>query len=137
VKPTNKGEYMVCDICGMIAFLVVDHDHQSGYIRGLLCDGCNYWVARFERTEPCVHINKGFEAWCATYSVASYLAETTEYPYREGAGGNSLGHASLTYRQMRIREAGVPMYPCRMPRKGRYSKAYSQQAMNRINRFLE
>jgi len=30
-----------CEICGHIKFLVVDHCHKSGVVRGLLCQQCN------------------------------------------------------------------------------------------------
>jgi hypothetical protein len=44
-----------CKICGSkdprnksYRYLVVDHCHQSGIVRGLLCDYCNVALGRFE-----------------------------------------------------------------------------------------
>lgn len=34
-------QHNACGICGTWSDLVVDHDHDSGLIRGLLCRGCN------------------------------------------------------------------------------------------------
>lgn len=36
----------VCVICGATGRLVIDHDHTSGDVRGLLCDGCNVTLGR-------------------------------------------------------------------------------------------
>lgn len=30
-----------CEVCGSLDNLVIDHDHNTGIIRGCLCNGCN------------------------------------------------------------------------------------------------
>ncbi len=40
-----------CAICGDVptkGVLTVDHDHDTGVIRGLLCRRCNSWLSLFE-----------------------------------------------------------------------------------------
>lgn len=36
-----------CEICGIMCKRVLDHDHSSGKIRGLLCGNCNWGLGNF------------------------------------------------------------------------------------------
>lgn len=38
----------VCAICGRDEKLVIDHDHETGEIRGLLCHRCNFALGAVE-----------------------------------------------------------------------------------------
>lgn len=41
-----------CAICGVETRLVIDHDHSTGLVRGLLCPPCNSGLGMFrDRTE--------------------------------------------------------------------------------------
>lgn len=42
-----KSEVKECVICGDTGPLVVDHDHKTGQIRGLLCNHCNRGLGHF------------------------------------------------------------------------------------------
>lgn len=42
-KQCNK-----CALCDKIRRLVVDHDHTTGRVRGLLCRKCNMWLSVFD-----------------------------------------------------------------------------------------
>ncbi|SRR6266567_385939 len=44
---TFKG-WQCCHICGRKGYLLVDHSHRTGLIRGLLCDCCNRLTGRYE-----------------------------------------------------------------------------------------
>ena len=36
-----KNQHGSCKICGKDAKLYVDHNHQTGKVRGLICNNCN------------------------------------------------------------------------------------------------
>ena len=37
-----------CKICGTTKKLVLDHDHKTGIIRGMLCSECNFGLGKFK-----------------------------------------------------------------------------------------
>ena len=41
-------EYQECWICGSTKRLCIDHDHNTGEARGLLCTKCNFALGHFE-----------------------------------------------------------------------------------------
>lgn len=42
----------LCYICGSNCKLHVDHDHETGMVRSLLCPRCNQFVGYIETSEP-------------------------------------------------------------------------------------
>lgn len=64
-----------CNICGKLEAetltrrLVRDHNHKTGYIRGLLCDDCNGKIGTYESTNPYIskYKNKVYWVWYNTY----------------------------------------------------------------------
>ena len=43
-----KSLKRVCTICGSIKNLRIDHSHQTGKVRGMLCDSCNKGLGFFK-----------------------------------------------------------------------------------------
>lgn len=56
----------MCELCGKVADLVIDHCHTSGVVRGLLCNRCNFRMALFD--------NKGFLKRAALYVLRAKKA---------------------------------------------------------------
>lgn len=68
-----------CGICGLFRdVLVLDHDHDSGFIRGLLCHPCNRLEGRHAQCEPLDAASCPVCMWRATPAV-SWLGYTERY----------------------------------------------------------
>ena len=63
-----KASVCECVICGSEESLVVDHDHSTGQIRGLLCQRCNLGIGHF-RDDPLL-----------LEFAAQYLYASTDHP---------------------------------------------------------
>lgn len=61
-----KRDITECVICGDGGSLVVDHDHKTGKIRGMLCNHCNRGLGHF-RDDPLL-----------LEFAAEYIRQTTE-----------------------------------------------------------
>ena len=61
-----KRDITECVICGSKEPLVVDHDHKTGKVRGMLCNHCNRGLGHF-RDDPLL-----------LEFAAEYIRQTTE-----------------------------------------------------------
>jgi hypothetical protein len=77
-----------CGICGVVARLELDHDHESGFVRGFLCTTCNHTEGRHGCDEPITHC--GICRWRARPAV-TWLGRTEMY---EGPYGSGLMHTA-------------------------------------------
>lgn len=54
----------VCAVCQRKPAVQVDHDHKTGKVRGVLCDGCNGGIGAFgEDLELLERAARYLEAW--------------------------------------------------------------------------
>jgi hypothetical protein len=72
-----KRDIQQCVICGSEEKLVVDHDHKTGEIRGMLCNHCNRGLGHF-RDDP------DLLEYARIYLLASRGSEEAEIYLKEG-----------------------------------------------------
>jgi len=76
-----KSTVKQCVICGVEEKLVVDHNHKTGKIRGLLCNHCNRGLGHF-RDDPTL-----------LEFAAQYLYASAEHPkwdaYKKGVSSHA------------------------------------------------
>lgn len=58
-----------CKLCGSKVKLVRDHDHDTGMIRGILCDRCNRCLGIFENGVEAK--KRGYKKWLAEFREAA------------------------------------------------------------------
>lgn len=82
----------VCVICGAVGRLCVDHSHQSGRVRGLLCHQCNKGLGMFRD-------NPALLARAADYVLGKAKPEIFAAAYEpEGASANAaISHKTLRH----------------------------------------
>ncbi len=71
----------VCEICGRTENcgfrLVRDHDHKTGFVRGILCDPCNARVGHYETGMVLSRFKATYVAWLEKYraTLLAYLSK--------------------------------------------------------------
>jgi hypothetical protein len=64
---TEQGS--VCKVCGQLASsdqLVIDHDHNTGIVRALLCRKCNVALGMMDEDPERIQQLKEYAEWCKT-----------------------------------------------------------------------
>lgn len=54
LKLLREQQRGLCAICEQTGELVIDHDHVTGKVRGLLCHACNKGLGMFADTPDCL-----------------------------------------------------------------------------------
>lgn len=44
----------LCEACGTDFMLVTDHCHQHRWVRGTLCQQCNFYMSRLDKDKPVI-----------------------------------------------------------------------------------
>ena len=88
----NKQERLKreCSLCKSKERLVRDHCHDSGFIRGILCDLCNTYLGLLEsdgkRDFPWKGKHRKWLRKVGRENIDEYLSSQTEYLYRSREG---------------------------------------------------
>lgn len=92
VKPfrnlTLKTQGGLCKICGTPCSeldAVLDHDHTTGIVRGVLHRGCNSMLGKIENHRRIAKLNDGLSLHRFLSGVCKYIAESQNTDYDEGA----------------------------------------------------
>jgi|SRR5271165_927009 len=78
---------MYCQICGANETRYVrDHNHKTGYIRGILCEVCNSYLGTFVKNlffKKGIKGSKNYRNWAAMFEtkILDYLCKATPYVY--------------------------------------------------------
>jgi hypothetical protein len=63
-----------CEICGTTENsgirLVRDHNHATGYVRGMLCDPCNARVGHYETGVLFTKYKASYDSWLVKHKVS-------------------------------------------------------------------
>jgi len=83
-----------CNICGINKERMVrDHNHRTGFIRGVLCEQCNSWLGVYEGNLNRVKKRgkKRYQLWVDTYQgeIEIHLNCNTGIKYRPTSKRNS------------------------------------------------
>jgi hypothetical protein len=66
----------LCAICGIDGKLVIDHDHDTGFVRGALCHDCNVGLGWFKDSQNFLMAAIGYLAMAQvvreTYNAEQY-----------------------------------------------------------------